>query len=405
MVLRTASNAMAVEDYTLLQLRTRIAEEFGLDSAVTAVGDMIDRKINDALQWLKSRLRLATWSRLPTSIQVGDTSTSTTTTTVDSGRFDLAQLTVSGTLGTASTRQIVNLSGGDTDGFVIQSIASDVYTLDAPFIGGDANKASITGMTLASPAVFTVSATTVQSGDTALPDNGTTFEVSISGILPDGAGPTVNGIQVATKLTATTFSIAVDTSVDTYTLTAAQAHCAKDFSILEGIFQLPEDFETMISVHVDSALDGTGLNPVTHSEFENHIRQKISRGQRDRIYTIVSDPLKTSDRRFLMIYPYYSDRQVIRAQYHGDVPQLVADGDIPLIPRQDRLTLFYVAGWFVATHQKEAEMVPFYRDMGMQLIDQALSERMHDDFSQDKDNMHGLGVPQAGGNYPEFTVD
>lgn len=99
-------------------------------------------------------------------------------------------------------------------------------------------------------------------------------------------------------------------------------------------------------------------------------------------YTVTRDPLDLEERKYLLVYPYIADNRVIRYQYHRDCPQLVSDSDLPIIPRSDRMTLWYAAAWFVA-QWRGAETTPMYRDQAMQALAMMASEyELVDDASE-----------------------
>ncbi|RMF65378.1 MAG: hypothetical protein D6746_00580 [Bacteroidetes bacterium] len=75
-------------------------------------------------------------------------------------------------------------------------------------------------------------------------------------------------------------------------------------------------------------------------------------------YTVTNDPVPATDdtvepKAYLQIYPYPASTTTLRGLYRKQEEDLVADGDIPVIPREHRLALLYIAEWLLAVKLKQ----------------------------------------------------
>lgn len=267
---------MALTDYTLLQLRTRVADDFGVDVGITAVKNIVDAKINDAIQWIVRRKQNWPWMRKPAVVNVDAAVTET-------GDFTKAGVTVA---------NVTSPVG----------VARDILTTDT------------------------------------------------SGTLP------ATGWMISAA-DATSYTL------DAQYLAATEA--TKSFRIVKGIFQLPTDFLRMEKVLIDESLPNPRTLYLTPDRFEKKILTENLVGVRDRVFTVKADPLLTDDRKYLFIYPYYSAVSVIRYFYWFDPQALSADGDIPIIPRVNRMVLLHAAEWMFAVAREDSEKATFYRDMAL----------------------------------------
>lgn len=153
---------------------------------------------------------------------------------------------------------------------------------------------------------------------------------------------------------------------------------------VEGMFQLPDDF-----IRVDGPPLIQGAYP-TSTELRYQDPEKFQRNEHRQTpallnnlrYTVVRDPLDLEERKYLRVYPYIADRRIIRLSYYRDIPKLVADGDIPIIPRSDRMVLWYAAAWFVGQLNDEQD-VTMYRDQALEGIERMAQEfELVDDASE-----------------------
>jgi hypothetical protein len=273
---------------------------------------------------------------------------------------------------------------------------------------GEQQICTITGVTLGNPTVFTVSLTTTQGGTAVLPTNVSTFSVLIDNTLYTGSGGgSYDGVQTATRISATQFSIPIDSTLHgTYTpFGTATAQIAREFAVAQSYIELPQDYIRNSTMHVDEPIDENIVHYRDPATFQRELRKDRLVTGIDRIYTVVPDPLGISPRKYAAFYPYFTERHTLFCSYFGDAVKLVADADEPVIPRSDRFALLCASCWFVAQWQKDNELLTYYRDTALNELERMsveyqLSDDLTQDYEIDNDNVDG---PIRGpGNFPEF---
>jgi hypothetical protein len=171
------------------------------------------------------------------------------------------------------------------------------------------------------------------------------------------------------------------------------------YSLLTGYYILPEDFRAM-RVLVDTSI-AYGRVIHRHDELLEWIRrnQTLATGL-NMVYDVTKDPLLESNpgyshRLFLLMYPYPGSRRTIRGRYVANHQTLVADGDIPLIPQNDRDVIFRVANWMFAMKLKDANQIGAYKAVA----DEAMNDMLRfyeftiddsDDATLDFDGLPGV---------------
>ncbi len=145
--------------------------------------------------------------------------------------------------------------------------------------------------------------------------------------------------------------------------------------LVQGMFQLPDDFLRMDGppLIMGAYPTSTELRYQDPELFQRNEYRQTPALLNNLRYTVTRDPLDLEEFKYLLIYPYIADTRVIRYQYHRDVPELVGDSDLPIVPRGDRMVLWYAAAWFVA-QWKGAETASMYRDQAMEGIQRMLNE-------------------------------
>lgn len=401
----TYNNSMALEDYNLLSIRTRLSQDFGIDLEKQDNVIALDSKINDAISWVVNRRKNWPWLEKDGTIYAGDTSSSVASQRYGAGIFTLAQDQVfytSFNLTPISGREIIDFVGDGLSGIMCVSSSSNTLMLKQRY-RGDAQVVGNTWIQIGNPTIFTINPNTVQGGICVIPSHVPTF-----GVLIDGATHSTgnyNGYHYATRISDTQFSIPINST--THILSAlGVTQVAIEFTVAQAYLELPQDFIRNSTCHIEDA-DGDvePLNYIHPTLFERALRDKKFTAQSRNIYSIVSDPLGLTTNKFLALYPFVIDRQVYHLKYFGDAKKLVADYDVPDIPRSDRFVVLYAAGWFAAQWQKDNELLTYYRDSALNELERMtkeyqLSDDMTEDISQtDTDSNTILRGPST---YPEF---
>lgn len=256
---------MALDDYTLVDLRTRLTNEFGLSSSDANITSTLNEKINDALHRICRRRPNWPWLKQEFVIDVA---------AVQSGTIDVLQ----------GSRVFSNAS-------VVPTIR-DIITFES-------------------------------SGDS----------------------PTT-GFMVHTQS-------APSTTVGAQWINATEV--GKAYRIVSGAFQLPDDFirSEGAPLLVGSDPDATEFRYKDPDVFRKEAHRQIPAVLNHNLYTVVRDPIDQEERKYLMVYPYLTELATIRMSYYRDIPKLVNDADIPIIPRLDRQALWLMAAWYVALWRGE----------------------------------------------------
>jgi len=401
------NNSMPLQEYHLGSIRTQLAEEFGIDLTIQNNVIIIDKRINKALSWILSRRKNWPWMEKDTSINVGEQTPALTETRYGAGIFSLTSQQVVGCtylLSPLVAREMIDFMNRGHTGLMVQSASGTTAQLRQGY-RGDGQKCAITSITFANPTVITVALVSQQGGTVALPTNVLTFGVSITGNAYLDPGPlSLDGLHVATRVDADTFTIPVDTTGGGLT-TLGVAQIAKEFTIAQCYFELPEDYIRNSTAHIDEDIDENTLTYRAPQLFEREVRANRLQTLLDRVYTVVPDPIGVSSRKFVGVYPYFVDRNTLQVKYWGDIRKLVADADEPDVPRSDHFVVWYAAAWFVAQWQKDTSMVSFYRDGALNEL-----ERMAKEYQLSDDVTEGIPVNNSDGSelirgpdgFPEF---
>jgi hypothetical protein len=397
---------MALEDYTLGSIRSRLAEEFGINIDVQENADIIDKRINDAGSWIANRRKNWPWLEKSTVLDVGEPSTSLQDDRYGAGIFYKMQRTVTNCVFSRTAlivRELVDFTGSGLDATMATAYGGTTMTLEKAYTGSP-QICTITGIVAStSPTVITINLLDSDGASVAIPSHVTTFTAIISGVT--GTGTLPNGTLVATRVSNTKFSVPVNTSGSTFTLLGT-AQISREFRIVQGYFPLPQDFINAESVHSDLPTNWTTLKYMDPTSFERRVRASKLSDSLNTLYTVIPDPLNIDDIKYLVVYPYYNSRNILHVKYFGDIRKLVGDNDIPDIPRSDRFLLWYASAWFVAQWQKDTDMVAFYRDGALGELQRMSTEyQLSDDLTQDADmEDDSLGPIQGPHNFPKFSL-
>jgi len=160
-------------------------------------------------------------------------------------------------------------------------------------------------------------------------------------------------------------------STGTYTLASqylGSDATAKAATIMDGVFALPADFEKMQSAQFIGSLADAKFDYVTPLMFEEIRRKGDLRGVNNYVYTIKQDPASlVESTQYMLVYPYLNEVATIHYTYWRTSPSLVADGNVPIVPVEDRLTLLQVAYWFMAAYLKEdLNRIMFYKEQALE---------------------------------------
>lgn len=307
---------MAFEEYSLLNIRTELIEEFGLD---TSLNTIINRRINKAIKWIiRQKNGLWPWQIKDLVVDVTASGTGTADFTQDS---DTATR-VTGAV--PVIRDILSFDSSTdsiTSGFLVTAYAAPTITLDAKFVGATV--------------------------------------------------------------------------------------AAKPYTTLKGYYQLPSDFQRLLSLYDTSILQSRIIKRTAEQLEEIRREQSLAIGT-NMVYSVEKDPLveshtSYSNDLFLVLYPYPAARTTVRGRYVADHQTLTADADVPLIPRNNREVIVQVASWFLAMTYKEP-LAPAYRTMA----EESMADMLRDwDFAVDPsedlspyDTSIGPVAPPAG--FPDW---
>lgn len=198
---------------------------------------------------------------------------------------------------------------------------------------------------------------------------------------------------LVTAVTGTTATI--DAAYSGATATAANLVHARAF------FSVPSDLK---SVHVlyDTALIFQPLMSVSPYRFElERIAAVSSLGFPNR-YTVVQDPLKASTARFLGVFPYLTNRTVLRGLYFCEPDKLSNPSDVPLIPRDHRTVLFNWAAWLYALHANDGR-AGLYENRARQGLASMAEEYLMQDDPDVATSENDLPFPVMKASYPELA--
>lgn len=399
---------MALEDYTLVSIRTRLAEEFGVDIVnQTENADIIDKRINDAIAWVVNRRKNWPWMEKEASLDVGELSTSITNPRYGAAIFYKMQRQATNAVFSQTAlaaREFVDFDGKGHDGIMATAItAGTTITLEHAYMDSS-QICTITTITAGNPTTIKVSLAASDDASVTIPANVSTFPVIITGATGTGTQP--NGTHSATRTGSDTFTVPVNTTGSTFA-TNGTAQVGREFTIAQSFFALPQDFVRSDAAHTDIDTNWNTLVFRNTTSFEREIKADRVVSDLNRIYTVLPDPINVDDTKYLAVFPYFTGRNVIHVKYFGDARKLVGDNDVPDVPRSDRFVLWYAAAWFVAQWQRDTDMVTFYKDSALTELERMAKEyQLADDISEDypstTDSLPDL--PQATG-FPEFDVD
>ena len=136
-----------------------------------------------------------------------------------------------------------------------------------------------------------------------------------------------------------------------------------------GCFALPSDFEKMQHVKLIGTLADAKIDYRSPLDFEEIRRRGNLVGVNNYVYTVKQDPLRTDAGQYLYVYPYFSSIHTIHYTYRRTIPKLDLDGDIPIIPIEDRLVVLKTAYWFFASYLKEdVDRVNMYKSDALEAL-------------------------------------
>lgn len=126
---------MAVELYTLSEMRNRIKTEFGIAEGDATQEDLIDEKINEAISEVVRRRPNWPWQRKTLNIDISAKTTHT-------GDFTNGSVSVTGVSNVSSiaAREVVKIgtSGDSADDYIVKAVSGDTLTLDRQYTGSTA---------------------------------------------------------------------------------------------------------------------------------------------------------------------------------------------------------------------------------------------------------------------------
>lgn len=400
------NNSMALEDYNLQSIRERAAEEFGIDLDVQENVLTIDKRINDAIAWVVNRRKNWPFQERSATIEVGERTTSITAERYGAGIFSLGQDQVqycSFNQSSIEPRELIDFDGDGYTGVMAVSFVGYTMTLRHGY-RGDVQRCTITSITPGNPTVIEVSLATAQGGTAEIPSHVATFGVLLSGThltVP----ATIDGYYFATRISATSFSVDVNTTALVFDANGV-ATIAREFRVAQGYFELPEDFIREYTAHLVADTVENTLYFKHSSLFEREVKQNRAVTNLRKIFTVLPDPLGTSSRMYMAVYPYFTVRDQIQLMYYADAKKLVADTDTPDIPRSERFVVLNAANWFVAQWQKqEPAVIAGYRDLALQELERMSKEyQLSDDISEDSESFESdIGGPIRGPvGFPAF---
>lgn len=187
-------------------------------------------------------------------------------------------------------------------------------------------------------------------------------------------------------------------TLDAQFLAGTSAGTLLSYTAARGYYQLPTDFSRINTLHTtDQPLrDISYAHPHTYEKIRRRLIP-INLGS-PLIYTVVPDPLKSDGNMYLSVYPYPTERQTLRGSYFRDPQNLSADADIPLIPRKNRLVLFYFAALYIAVKMKRHDtVVKHYQGLSLQSLQDMLAEYQ---FSDDLDVAFQNRIDPFSGSQP-----
>ena len=396
---------MALELYDLVSLRTRCAEEFGLDLTDSNVVDQVDKRINDAVAWIVNRRKNWPWLDAETTIDIGEGSSS-----VSGARYGAALFTkmsraaqyLTSLLTPVSSRELLVFDDKGYDGIMVTDVAGATVTLEHAHTGSS-RVVSISSIVAGSPTTITVSLTDSEGGTIALPANVATFYIEITGNVAS-AGSAINGTHEATRVDNDTFTIAVNSTGSVWSSNGT-AQIAKEFRVGQAYFLLPDDYIRADAVHLDDENDWNTVYYRHPTVWKREIRNDKVYGGINRIYTVLPDPLKADYSKYIAVYPYFIDRNVLFVKYWRDARKMVGDYDEPDVPRSDRLVVLYASYWFVAQMQ-QSDLVSFYRDGALNELERMAKEyQLSDDLTEDVEHESGdIGPVQGPYGFPKFDI-
>lgn len=331
---------MVNEDFSLGRLRGDLLKEFGRDSTDDSIIEIANNKINDAIAWIANSKH--DWPWLMSNLIVDVQQAGYTTGTVTLGNQTIQNvgqvLPVEGSGPTSGT--------GPTGGPIVNpgSEPSSTFYNNNPINPGGGG------------------------GSSGGPTIGGGFGIGLR------TGPTVNAStrQIVTTNSTSPTSGYVIQSVGTSSITLISQWLeasATDTTIylVTGYAQLPDEFRKMKTLEVRSPTGITIMSYLTPIEFDHMVAKQSFGTQGRQYYTIKNDPIRLNDSRYIAFYPYLAERMTIYGIYWRGVPKLVNDGDIPIVPIDDRLTILHAAYWYMSAHLKEDyQKTNFYKAQALE---------------------------------------
>lgn len=398
----TYSNTMALETYTLSALRTKIAQEFGieLNNENTA---RIDSRINDAILFVSNRRKNWPWLHRDTTLNVGEKSTSPIDIRYGAALFSLSQSQAfysSWSQSPIEPRELIDFDGDGIDGMMALAYTGTTIQLRQGYTGDD-QTCNIVSITVGATTVIKINRATARGGTASIPRNVVLFGVQLSGTSHATPSGTYDGYYYAARVDDETFVISVNSTGHT-AVTFGTAKIAVEFTIAQGYVQLPDDFIRNDNAHIEGE-----DSPMTYRHptiFTKIMREQKVTSVSSKLYTVVPDPLGIITNKFLVVYPFFTERALVYLSYWTDAKKLIGDDDVPDVPRSDMFVVLYACLWFAAQWQKDNELVAFYRDGTLNELEKMAKEyQLSDDLSEsepiDRSDYNGP-VPPSG--FPEF---
>lgn len=404
------NNSMALEDYNLISLRTKLAAEFGIDLTVQTNINELDSRINDALTWIGNRRKNWHWLDADVDINVGERTLVVNDIRRGSAIFFQHQdsaINAIFNLSASEPRELLSFDGAGAQGLLVKAITGAVGLQNLVFphrYRGDAQDCPIIQITIGNPTIIKINRTSLQGGTATIPNipGVATFGARVNNSQLSVAGFAMNNTYMATRISDDTFSIPFDSSGNAVVV-LGDVMIAKEFTVIQGHFELPEDFIKENTLHLESEPDETMMYK-TPQIFERQLRAIRAATPVNRIFTVRPDPIGLSSRRYLSVFPYFTRRDLMRMKYFRHIRKLVGDLDVPDVPIAERAVVLYACQWFTAQWQKELEMIPVYRDGALNELERMGGETQFSDDtteSQDDPEPH-LGPIRGPSGFPQF---
>lgn len=139
-------------------------------------------------------------------------------------------------------------------------------------------------------------------------------------------------------------------------------------SVMSGLFQLPEDFTGMETVHDLTTVEGETFRPLSNSDFAHIQNQQQLAVGTEHVYTVVPDPLNEVKNWYLAVFPYIGSLTTLRLQYYRVPPILIENDDIPILPQTYAPAMLQLCYWFYSVAKGYNDRVAVYRATALEDI-------------------------------------